>query len=70
MSDAVTMVPRGWNSGPTIPVGPPLGPVGTPNPMGISTKGDLYTYMHTSNLFADFEIFGSNIVPPYSELFR
>ena len=25
----------------------PLGPVGTPYPMGISTKGDLYTYIHT-----------------------
>ena len=26
---------------------PPLGPVGTPDPMGISTMGDLYTYIHT-----------------------
>ena len=26
---------------------PPLGPVGTPDPMGISTKGDLYTYIPT-----------------------
>ena len=25
---------------------PPLGPVGTPDPMGNSTKGDLYTYIH------------------------
>ena len=26
---------------------PPLGPVGTPDTMGISTKGNLYTYIHT-----------------------
>ena len=27
-------------------MGPSPGPVGTPDPMGISTKGDLYTYIH------------------------
>ena len=27
---------------------PPLGPVGTPDPMGISTKGDLYIYIHSA----------------------
>ena len=30
---------------------PPLGPVGTPNPMGISTKGSLYTYIHGTYMF-------------------
>ena len=32
-----------------LPMGPspwPLGPVGTPDTMGISTKGTLYTYIH------------------------
>ena len=37
VNDAVSMVPRGWD----------IGPVGMPDPMGISTKGDLYTYIHT-----------------------
>ena len=34
VSDAVPLVPRGWDIGPTIP-------------MGISSKGDLYLYIHT-----------------------
>ena len=48
MSDAASMVPRGWDIGPTIPMGPSLGPVETPDPMGISTKGDLYTYIQAT----------------------
>ena len=47
MSDAVSMVPRGWDIGPTSPMGPSLGPVGISDTMGISTKGDLYTYIGT-----------------------
>ena len=32
------MVPQGWDIGPPSPMGPFLGPVGTPDTMGISTK--------------------------------
>ena len=31
---------------------PPLGSVGTPNPTGISTKGDLYTYIQAVEFFS------------------
>ena len=38
------MVPRGWlGFGPTSPMGPSL----WPDPQGISTKGDIDTYIHT-----------------------
>ena len=41
------LVPRGRILDPRARWVPRLGPVGTPDPMGISTKGYLYTYIHT-----------------------
>ena len=47
MSDEVPLVPRGWDVGPTIPMGPSPWPSWNARTMGISTKGDLYTYTYT-----------------------
>ena len=37
--------PRGWDIGPTFWWAPPPRPSWTPDPMGTSTKGNLYTYI-------------------------
>ena len=46
VSDVVPLVPRGWDIGPTIPMGPSPWPSWNARTMGISTKGDLCTYKH------------------------
>ena len=47
LGDAVSLIPWGWDIGPTSPMGPSPWPSWNARPMGISTKGDLYTYIHT-----------------------
>ena len=43
--DAVLLVPQGWDIGPPIPMGLSPWLSWMPDPIGNSTKGDLYTYI-------------------------
>ena len=55
MSDAVSMVPRGWDIGPTIPMGPSPRPSWTARSNGQFHEGQplyIHTYIHVLSVKA------------------